>query len=147
MLRIFVPTKKSRLKKPWQWVCIHYRSMALALRFLEIHPVLVLPPTSFTPCYFNVPYQLRELLNLRCLILCLTPLGWLHFITPAPYFLWEYLFWFTPTFWGTQLWRKAMHVCILWFLPRYCVIRPPHSQYQHNTKMIPVSFKSHGFIQ
>ena len=44
-------------------------------------------PIYFTPFCCNTPYQSTALLNLRCLIFCLTPFGW--FIR-VRIFLWGY---------------------------------------------------------
>jgi hypothetical protein len=57
---------------------------------------LILRSTYFTALCFNDLCQYITALNLRCLILALTPFSFLHSITPAPlyskFFLWNYHF-------------------------------------------------------
>jgi hypothetical protein len=65
---------------------------------LEVHPCCM-------PFCFNATYQFT--LNLHSLIFSLTPLGCLCSITLTPNTWWEYHFWLTPTFSGTQLGRKT----------------------------------------
>jgi hypothetical protein len=60
-------------------------------------------PVCFTPFYCNTPCHFTPLLNLNCLIFCLTPFGWLCSFMLTLCFWWEYNFLFMPTFSGMQL--------------------------------------------
>lgn len=51
----------------------------------NLYPALVLRP-YLKPFWFNAPFQFTPLLNLRCLILSLTPFGGLLFIKLTSYF-------------------------------------------------------------
>ena len=80
----------------------------ISLRFCEffilIHCSLHLPwfyhPNIISPCFtpfcLNASCKFIPLLNLRFLIFGLTPVGWLHSITPTSSFVCKYNSWFTP---------------------------------------------------
>jgi len=50
---------------------------------IRVNPALVLRLFCL-----NAPYQFTPILNLRSLIFRLTPFGWLHSATLAPYLWW-----------------------------------------------------------
>ena len=50
------------------------------------------PSPCFAPFFFNAPSQFKPFLNVRSLILGLTPFGWLPSITLTPYLWWKYNF-------------------------------------------------------
>ena len=65
----------------------------------RVTPIPCFTPFCFTPLYFTAPCQFTPLLTLRSLFFVLTPFLWFIFI--CLFVLWEYHFWFTPTFSGT----------------------------------------------
>ena len=82
------------------------------------------PSSWFTPFFsfmslrFIALYLFLAFINLRLIVMCLTPFGWLLSIMLDPYLPWKYTFWFIPTFSGIQLGRKTRAGC-MWY--QFCL--------------------------
>jgi hypothetical protein len=111
-------TLRKQLVKPDNMLKIYHILQYFII--CTIHQGLVL--YLFVLRLSNAPYQLAPLLNLCPLIFVL--MLFLSCLFPfISFFLWEYhflflLFWFTPSFSGTQLGCKTWSWCIFWIMLR-----------------------------